>query len=129
MFFCFSVAHGLVGLCKQLINNFVFPTWVFAAGFNNNNARTSQRIVFKGKTNSKGSVGMSTNLYKSLHMSMINPHSKSLRYLYILKPYNYIQKHIPYCLLLVQNSRMPISRGASIVAGSTARTPVQKRSN
>ena len=35
--FQFSVAQVLVGLRKQLINNFVFPTWACAAGFNNNN--------------------------------------------------------------------------------------------
>ena len=34
--FQFSVAQVLVGLRKQ-INNFVFPTWARAAGFNNNN--------------------------------------------------------------------------------------------
>ena len=33
----FSVAQVLVGLRKQFINNFVFPTWACAAGFNNNN--------------------------------------------------------------------------------------------
>ena len=29
----------LVGLCKQFIKNFVFPTWACAAGFNNNNKK------------------------------------------------------------------------------------------
>ena len=33
--FQFSMAQVLVGLWKQFINNFVFPTWVCAAGFNN----------------------------------------------------------------------------------------------
>ena len=37
LFFSFSVAHVLVGLRKQFINNFDFPTFAFAAGFNNNN--------------------------------------------------------------------------------------------
>ena len=32
----FSVAQVLVGLRKQFINNFVFPTWAYAIGFNNN---------------------------------------------------------------------------------------------
>ena len=36
-FIQFSLTHLLVGLRKQLINNFCFPTWVYAAGFNNNN--------------------------------------------------------------------------------------------
>ena len=36
-FLQFSVAQELVGLRKQFINNFVFPTWACAAGFNNNN--------------------------------------------------------------------------------------------
>ena len=35
--FQFSVAQVLVGLQKQYINNFVFPTCSCAAGFNNNN--------------------------------------------------------------------------------------------
>ena len=35
--FEFSVAQVLVGLRKQFRNNFVFPTWACAAGFNNNN--------------------------------------------------------------------------------------------
>ena len=35
--FSFSVAQVLVRLRKQFINNFVFPTWACAAGFNNNN--------------------------------------------------------------------------------------------
>ena len=33
----FSVAQVLVGLRKQFITNFDFPTWACAAGFNNNN--------------------------------------------------------------------------------------------
>ena len=33
----FSVAQVLMGLRKQFINNFVFPTYACAAGFNNNN--------------------------------------------------------------------------------------------
>ena len=36
LFFNFSVAQVFVGLRRQ-INNFVFPTWACAAGFNNNN--------------------------------------------------------------------------------------------
>ena len=31
----FSVTQVLVGLRKQFVNNFVFPTWACAAGFNN----------------------------------------------------------------------------------------------
>ena len=34
--FSFSVAQVLVVIGKQFINNFVFPTWACAAGFNNN---------------------------------------------------------------------------------------------
>ena len=33
-FLPFSVAQVLVGLRKQFTNNFVFPTWASAAGFN-----------------------------------------------------------------------------------------------
>ena len=36
-FFLFSMVQVLVGLPKQFMNNFVFPTLVCAAGFNNNN--------------------------------------------------------------------------------------------
>ena len=36
-FLQFSVAQVLVGLRKQFINNFVFPTCAYAAGFNNKN--------------------------------------------------------------------------------------------
>ena len=37
-FFCVcSLLQVLVGLPKQFINNFVFPTWACAASFNNNN--------------------------------------------------------------------------------------------
>ena len=35
-FLKFSVAQVLVGLRKQFINHFVFPTWACASGFNNN---------------------------------------------------------------------------------------------
>ena len=35
--FFFSVAQVLMGLGKQFLTNFVFPTWACAAGFNNNN--------------------------------------------------------------------------------------------
>ena len=34
--FQFSVVQVLVELRKQFMNNFVFPTWSCAAGFNNN---------------------------------------------------------------------------------------------
>ena len=37
-FLQFSVAQVLVGLRKQSINNFIFPTWACTAGFNNNNS-------------------------------------------------------------------------------------------
>ena len=36
-FLQFTVAQVLLGLRKQFINNFVFPAWAGAAGFNNNN--------------------------------------------------------------------------------------------
>ena len=36
-FLQFFVAQVLMGLRKQFLNNFVFPTWAYAAGFNNNN--------------------------------------------------------------------------------------------
>ena len=35
--FPFSVVQVLLGLCKQFITNFVFPTWACAAGFDDNN--------------------------------------------------------------------------------------------
>ena len=35
--FSFSVAQVLVGLQKQFISNFAFPTWACAAAFNKNN--------------------------------------------------------------------------------------------
>ena len=35
--FQFSVVQVLLGLCKQFVNDFVFPTWTCAASFNNNN--------------------------------------------------------------------------------------------
>ena len=35
--FEFSVAQVLVGLRQQFIDNFVFPTWAYAAGINNDN--------------------------------------------------------------------------------------------
>ena len=35
--FQFSMAQVLVGYRKIFINNFVFPTWACATGFNNNN--------------------------------------------------------------------------------------------
>ena len=35
--FQLSVEQVLVGLRKQFINNFVFPTWACAAGFKKNN--------------------------------------------------------------------------------------------
>ena len=34
-FLPFSVAYVFVGLGQQFINNFVFPAWACAAGFNN----------------------------------------------------------------------------------------------
>ena len=37
--FQFYEAQVVVGLRTQFINNFVFPTWACAAGFNNNNNR------------------------------------------------------------------------------------------
>ena len=37
--FQFSVAQVLVGLRKKFTNNFVFPTWACAAGFNNDNTK------------------------------------------------------------------------------------------
>ena len=35
--FSFSVTQVLTELRKQFLNNFIFPTWASAAGFNNNN--------------------------------------------------------------------------------------------
>ena len=41
LIFQFSVAQVLVGLQKQFINRFIFPTWAYAAGFENNNKEYS----------------------------------------------------------------------------------------
>ena len=43
--FQFSVAQVLVGLRKQFISNFVFPTWAWSADFNinNNNVNISKQ--------------------------------------------------------------------------------------
>ena len=46
-FLQFSVAQVLVGLRKKLINNFVFPTWACAAGFNNNNSNNINNTATK----------------------------------------------------------------------------------
>ena len=40
-FIQFSMAQVLVKLLKQFINNFVFPTWACAVGFNNNKLHVS----------------------------------------------------------------------------------------
>ena len=45
-FLQFSLAQVLVGLRKQLINNFVFSTWACAAGFNNNNNNNNNNNVY-----------------------------------------------------------------------------------
>ena len=34
-----------MGLRKQFMNNFVFPTWACAAGFNNNNNNNASRAA------------------------------------------------------------------------------------
>ena len=44
-FLQFSVALVLVGLRKQFINNFAFPTWACAGGFSNNNNNNIMRII------------------------------------------------------------------------------------
>ena len=40
------MAHVLVGYRKQFINNFDFPTWACAAGFNNNNNYSGAALLF-----------------------------------------------------------------------------------
>ena len=45
LFSSFSVGQVLVGLRKQFINYFVFPTWACAAGFNNNNNNSEIVVV------------------------------------------------------------------------------------
>ena len=42
-FFHFSVAHVHVGLRKQFVNYFVFPTFVFVSGFNNHNKNNNNK--------------------------------------------------------------------------------------
>ena len=44
LFFSFSVSQVLVGLHKQFINNFVFPTCTCAVGFNNNNNNNNNNL-------------------------------------------------------------------------------------
>ena len=53
LFFQFSVVQVLVGLRKQFINNFVFPTWVCSAGLNNNNNNNAlkSQLTFNSLTN------------------------------------------------------------------------------
>ena len=46
-FLQFSVEQVLVWLRKQLINNFVFPTWAFTAGFNNNNSNKNNKLYWQ----------------------------------------------------------------------------------
>ena len=48
VFFQVSVAHVLMGLRKQLINNFVCPPWACAASLNNNNKTidTTKLLLF-----------------------------------------------------------------------------------
>ena len=46
LFFCFSEVQVLVGLRKQFVNKFVFPTWACAAGFNNNNDKYIHLLYF-----------------------------------------------------------------------------------
>ena len=47
--FLFSVVQVLVGLRKQFIKNFDFPTWAFPAGFNNNNNNKYVFLVCKNR--------------------------------------------------------------------------------
>ena len=49
VYFQFSVAQVLVGLRKQFINNFVFPTWACATGFNNNNNKYACSCMVRRK--------------------------------------------------------------------------------
>ena len=42
--FQFSVVQVLVGLPKQFIKNFVFPTWACSANNNNNNNNNCWRV-------------------------------------------------------------------------------------
>ena len=44
-FLQFSVAKVLVRLRTHFINNFVFPTWALAAGFNNNNNNNNNNNI------------------------------------------------------------------------------------
>ena len=50
-FLQFSVAHVLVGLRMQFINNFVFPAWAGAAGFNNNSKVEHRHRTLQGASN------------------------------------------------------------------------------
>ena len=43
-FLQFSIAQVLVWLRKQFINNFVFPAWASAPGYNNNNNSNNRNV-------------------------------------------------------------------------------------
>ena len=47
LFLSFSAAQVLVGLRKQFMNNFVFPTLACAAGFNNNDNNNIATVLLR----------------------------------------------------------------------------------
>ena len=47
-FLLFFVAQVLVGLPKQFITIFIFPTWSCATGFNNNKNNRGKVRIYKG---------------------------------------------------------------------------------
>ena len=64
--FQFSVEQIIVGLRKQFINNFVFPTWACAVGFNNNNNNNKNRRPLRVKLFSVKPISTNT---KYLHLT------------------------------------------------------------
>ena len=56
------MAQVLVGLRKQFMNSFVFPTWACAAGFNNNNNNNNKDHINKITIKISKSVGVTRRL-------------------------------------------------------------------
>ena len=68
-----------MGLRKQFINNFVFPTWACAAGFNTNNKNVeySKAIRCSSHPMSSNSVVNSGNKSQILNLQLSTSHLKN----------------------------------------------------
>ena len=69
--FSFPVAQALVGLRKQFISNFVFPTWAWTAGFNNDNNNINNN-------NNNNNNNSTTSI--EFELSLILQHLSSVHY-------------------------------------------------